>query len=74
MYVDSNLKKIRDANLSLIKQNRFGLAITQAKDYLLYILGENRMDQVNRELDDFVAHMKTIFKDQAINENNECFN
>ena len=64
--MDPNLKKIRDANLALIKQNRFGLAIVQGKSYLLYILGENRMDQVNKELDDFVDHMKSIYETQRV--------
>jgi len=64
--MDASLKKIRDANLALIKQNRFGLAIVQGKSYLVYILGENRMDQVNQELDEFVAHMKSIYDTQQV--------
>ena len=64
MNLDPNLIKIRDANMALIKQNRFGRAIMQGKNYLLYILGEDRMDQLNKELDDFVDHMRDIYKEQ----------
>jgi hypothetical protein len=60
--MDPNLVKIRDTNLTLIKENRFGRAITQAKDYLLFILGEDNMDQLNQELDQFVDSMRTIYK------------
>jgi len=60
--MDCNLIKIRDANMALIKQNRFGRAITQGKSYLLYILGEDRMDQLNREMDEFVDHMRDLYK------------
>lgn len=61
--MDPNLIKIRDSNLALIKQNRFGQAIVHGKSYLLYILGENRMDQINKELDEFVDSMRVIYKE-----------
>ena len=67
MKLDCNLMKIRDANMNLIKDNRFGQAIMQAKSYLLYILGPNRMDQVNQELDDFVEHLKELYANQKMN-------
>jgi hypothetical protein len=60
--MDPCLVKIRDANMNLIKENRFGQAILQAKDYLVYVLSPNRMDQVNRELDDFVDSMTQIYQ------------
>lgn len=60
--MDPCLVKIRDANMNLIKENRFGQAILQAKDYLVYVLSPNRMDQVNRELDDFVNSMTQIYQ------------
>ena len=63
--MDPNLIKIRDSNMALIKQNRFGRAITQAKSYLLYILGEDRMDQLNKELDDFVDSMRDIYRTEC---------
>ena len=61
--MDPNLIKIRDANMALIKQNRFGRAIVQAKSYLLYILGEDQMDILNAELDMFVDSMRDIYRD-----------
>ena len=60
--MDPNLIKIRDANMALIKQNRFGRAIVQAKSYLLYILGEDQMDMLNAELDMFVDSMRDIYR------------
>jgi len=63
--MDCNLIKIRDANLALIKQNRFGKAIVQGKSYLLYILGEDRMDQLNQEMDEFVDSMRDIYKTEC---------
>jgi hypothetical protein len=63
--MDPNLVKIRDANMALIKQNRFGRAIVQGKSYLLYILGEDRMDQLNHEMDDFVDSMREIYSENS---------
>jgi hypothetical protein len=61
--LDPNLVKIRDTNIALIKRNLLGRPIIQAKSYLLHVMGENRMDEINDELDQFVAHMKTMYQD-----------
>jgi len=61
--MDPNLEKIRDANMHLVKRGKLGVPILQAKDYLIYILGEDKMDQVDREMDEFVDHLKALAKD-----------
>lgn len=61
--MDPNLEKIRDANMHLVKRGKLGMPILQAKDYLIYILGEDKMDQVDREMDDFVDHLKILAKE-----------
>jgi len=61
--MDPNLEKIRDANMHLVKRGKLGVPILQAKDYLIYILGEDEMDQVDREMDEFVDHLKGLAKD-----------
>jgi len=63
MKLDPNLKKIRDANIHLIKRGRLGVPILQAKDYLIYLLGEEQMDQIDKEVDDFVDHLKELAKE-----------
>jgi len=55
--MDPNLVKIRDSCMYLIQKGLFAKTIAHAKDYLVQILGEYRMLQVNQELDIYVDHL-----------------
>ena len=54
--------KIRDANMNLILQNKFGVPLLQARDYLFNILGPNKRLQLEQEIDDFMDNMKEIYQ------------
>lgn len=63
--MDPNLTRIRDANLGRIKRGRLARPIFQAKSYLTYILGHDT-DQINKEMDGFVDHMKLMIHSKAL--------
>jgi hypothetical protein len=56
--MDPNLEKIRDSNMFLIRKGKISRAIRQGKDYLTNILGEYRIDEIDKELDKFVEDIK----------------
>jgi len=58
--MDPNLEKIRDANRHLIKRGQLGPLIIQAKDYLDYILGSQKTEQIDKEMDEYVAHLREL--------------
>jgi len=60
--MDPNLEKIRDANLHLVKRGQLGSLIIQAKNYLSYILGDQETKQVDKEMDEYVAHLQDLAK------------
>jgi len=57
--MDPNLEKIRDSNRHFIHTGQLHKPITQAQDYLEYVLCYN-FEKVNQELDEFVAHIKKM--------------
>ena len=56
--MDPNLEKIRDANKKFIRKGKFVVPIIQAKSYLFNILGEGQREQIEKELKEFVEHLK----------------
>lgn len=67
--MDYNLEKIYQSNLEDIQRGRCSTAITQAKDYLVYILTGYKMKEVNYELDEFANRCR-----QTANENKSSNN
>jgi len=63
--MDPNLVKMRDSNIHLIRQGKLAKTTVHAKSYLVYMLGEEQMSQVNAELDDFVDHLHEIAGENA---------
>ena len=63
--MDPNLLTMRNANIHLIRQGKLAKSIVHAKDYLVYILGEHKMAQVNAELDDYVDHLHELAGENA---------
>lgn len=68
--MDPNLEKIRDANRHLIKRGQLGPLIVQAKDYLKYILGDQKTEQIDKEMDEYVAHLQEIAQKYKIDRKN----
>lgn len=58
--MDPNLEKIRDHNIRLIRRGKLALPIIHAKSYLFNILGEERREDIEEELGEFVEHIKAI--------------
>ena len=57
--MDPNLDKIKEDNMHLITHGRVQKAISQAQDYLTYVIGHDQ-EQINQELDTFVTNVKEI--------------
>lgn len=57
--MDPNLKKIRDTNMHAITRGSVQKAISQAEDYLIYMIGFDNK-KIEQELDVFVADVKAI--------------
>lgn len=60
--MDPNLEKIRDVNLKLIQKGKLALPIIHAKSYLFNILGEERREEVEKELEEFVESIRGTAK------------
>lgn len=60
--LDPNLEKIRDVNLKLIQKGKLALPIIHAKSYLFNILGEERREEVEKELEEFVESIRDTAK------------
>lgn len=58
--MDPNLVKIRDHNMRLIRRGKIALPIIHAKSYLFHILGEERREDIEAELGEFVEHIKSL--------------
>lgn len=57
--IDPNLATIANDNLSLIKEDRLGKPISQAKNYLEYLFPWNPT-KVSREIEGFIRYMKGL--------------
>lgn len=58
--MDPNLEKIAEANSYAIRKGNIKKAIEQAEDYLSYMLGHNAEQNLESELQEFVAHVKEM--------------
>lgn len=58
--MDPNLVKIKDHNMRLIRRGKLALPIIHAKSYLFNILGEDRREDIEAELSEFVDHIKAL--------------
>lgn len=58
--MDPNLVKIKNHNMRLIRKGKIRLPMLQARHYLTYILTEFKQDEIDAELSEFEAHIKTL--------------
>ena len=58
--MDPNLVKIKDHNMRLIRRGKLALPIIHAKSYLFNILGEERREDIEAELTEFVDFIRTL--------------
>ena len=59
--MDPNLSKIKDVNMYAITHGKVRGVISQAEDYLTYIIGHNQK-KVNQELNKFICDIKAVRK------------
>jgi hypothetical protein len=64
--MDSNLIKIRDHNMHLIRRGKLAKPIVQAKSYLTHMLQHN-WEQIDIEMDEFVAQCKAFIREKKVN-------